>query len=229
VSVTALSVRTYVRYVVPLTALSALVFAPLLFFAWRAKLPVSAPEGKALLRLSWMLVGASLLPLLVLVGGVAPAVRSIAAGRPASQLRALWDGVRGSVRTAVPALLAIVAVLIGGLAFAVPGVVLLVLFAMTGASTRAGAARLADAAALARSRRTALVLAGTLAATLLVHAAAVFLTQRGIVLPPKPQPEHFAPLIWIVRVAATAIALVAPISAVVVAAVYSAHSADRSS
>ncbi|MDX2092215.1 MAG: hypothetical protein SFX73_30395 [Kofleriaceae bacterium] len=230
-SVTRLSVRTCVRYVVPLMVLSALVFAPLLYLAWRAKLPTTVPEGKSMIRLAWALLGASLVPLLVLVGGVAPMVRAMAEGRPTSQARALGDGMRGLVRAVVPALLAMTAVVIGGLAFVVPGLALLVLFAMTGASTHAGAARLTDVAERARDRRTALVVAGTLMATFVVHAAAVWITQRGLAVPvpSKPRPEQLAQLIKLLRVAAITIALVAPITAVVLAAIYGSSTSSETS
>ena len=151
----ALSARTYVRYAVPLTVLTALAFAPLLYLAWRAKLPATISEGKSAVRLAWGLLAASLLPMLVLVGGVAPAVRSVATGQPASQLRAFGDGVRGLVAAMVPCALAFMAALLGMLALVVPGLVLLVLFALVGASSGAGAGRLAEAAAVARAARRA--------------------------------------------------------------------------
>ncbi|HVK85318.1 MAG TPA: hypothetical protein VM513_14470 [Kofleriaceae bacterium] len=218
----ALSARTYVRYAVPLTVLTALAFAPLLYLAWRAKLPATISEGKSAVRLAWGLLAASLLPMLVLVGGVAPAVRSVATGQPASQLRAFGDGVRGLVAAMVPCALAFMAALLGMLALVVPGLVLLVLFALVGASSGAGAGRLAEAAAVARGRRTALAIAGVLLATLVLHAAAVWFVQRGLAvpLPKKPTPAQLGELRTLVRTSVIASAVIAPFAAIALAAIH---------
>lgn len=218
----ALSARTYARYAVPVTVLTALLYAPLLYLAWSAKLPATLGEGKAAIRLAWAMLGISLLPMFVLVGGIAPAVRSLASGRPASQVRALVDGVRGVVSAALPCALAITAALIGTLALVVPGLVLLMLFALVGASDASGAARLADAAALARSRPTALAIAGVLVVTVAVHAAALWFVQRGLAvpIPRKPTPEQLGELRTLLRTSVLASAAIAPFAAVALAAIH---------
>jgi hypothetical protein len=149
-------------------------------------------------------------------------VRALAAGTPASQVRALRDGVRGLVGAAAPGVLAAIAALIGGLALVVPGLALLVLFGLVGASERTGAERLADAAEVARTPGTALAIGGVLVATVAVHAAIVWFVQRGLAvpLPRKPTPQQLAALRSLLRASAMSIAVLAPVPAVALAAIY---------
>lgn len=221
VSLASLSARTFVRYLVPLVVLSALAFAPLLLIAFRVKTPVNLVGAKVALRTAWIVASLGILPLLVLVGAFAPAVRALTRGERPSQLRILRDGAVGLVRAIVPCLAAITAVAIGGLALAVPGAVLLVLLALTGASTEPGTpARMLDSVARARSHLVAVIL--TLVIWLAVCALAIYLVQRGLKLPlpKKPAPAQLADLRQLVRTATAIVAITAPIPAVVLAAIH---------
>jgi hypothetical protein len=222
VPVRTLVARTYLRYVIPVTVLSWLAFTPLLYLALRVPVPADALQAKGVLRTAWLLVGMSLLPLLVLVGGVSPAVRSIAAGQPASQLAALGTGVVGLLRAIIPCLVALLAVAISSLALAIPGLVMLVLLSLTGAhatEARGLPAPLTESVASARAhlRTVALVLLVTIGA---VIGGVYALEMRGIVLPlPKqPTPELFANFRLFARYAISALAILAPIPAIALAA-----------
>jgi len=220
VSVAKLSLRTYVRYLVPLTVLSVIAFAPLFLFALRVPVPANAKQASIVLRYAWVFAGVSLVPLLVLVGGVAPAVRGIAGGAPRSQLAVLGAGLLGLARSVIPCLLAVAAVAIGGLACVVPGLILLVLLALTGASPEDGApARLTDSIAVART--TYLPIIGVIACVLAVQAIAIVVLTRPLVPVGKaPKPEHLAAFRMLVRVTVAGIALAAPIAAVALAALH---------
>jgi hypothetical protein len=132
------SLRAWLRYVVPLTLLSMLALLPLLWVASRAGLAKDLAQARAQVRLGWVLGACALGCQLWLVAAVAPAVRGIAAGAPLSQLGVLVQGLRGLARGFLPALIAIVAVVLGGVVLVVPGLLLLVLLALTGASERLG-------------------------------------------------------------------------------------------
>jgi len=220
VSLGKLSVRTYVRYLVPLTMLSVIAFSPLVLIALRVPVPGNAKQAQIALNYAWVLAGCSVIPLFLLVGGVAPAVRGIADGAPRSQLAVLGAGLVGLARTAVPCLLTVAAIAIGGLACVVPGLVLLVLLALTGASVEDGApARLTDSIAIARTR--VLPIIGVIVVMLAVQATAIFVLSRPLVpLPKKPPPEHLAAFRQLVRITVAGIALAAPIAAVALAAIH---------
>lgn len=219
-SLVSLSARTYLRYVVPLTLLSVIAFSPLLALALRVSVPVTSIQAQVALRLAWACAGCSVIPLFILVGGVAPAVRAIASGQRPSQLAVLRTGIVGLAHALVPCLLAVAAIVVGGLAVAVPGLILLVLLALTGASTEDGAsARLADSVAIARTRIVPIVV--VIATTFALQALAIYLVQRQIVpVPKKASPEHLAMFRQLVRVTAAGIALAAALPAVALAAIH---------
>lgn len=219
-SLAQLSIRTYVRYLVPLTVLSLIAFAPLVLFALRVPAPANAKQAEIVLRIAWALAGCSVISLYLLVGGVAPAVRGLAGGAPRSQLAALGSGLAGLARAVVPTLLAVAAIAIGGLAVAVPGLILLVLLALTGASALDGAPeRLAESIAIARTKF--LPIAGVIVATLAVQAVAILVLSRPLVpLPKPPRPEHLAAFRQLARFTIVGIALAAPIPAVILAAIH---------
>ena len=101
--------------------------------------------------LGWELIAIGWLGQLVLVGGAA----AITGARPSqiSQLGAFGRGLVQLARAIVPCLAAAAAIAIGGLALVVPGLVLLVLLALTGASRARGVpASLADSIAVVRAR-----------------------------------------------------------------------------
>ncbi len=222
------AVRTYLRYLVPLTLLSAIAFAPLLLLALRVPIPGNAKQAAINLRYAYAFAGCSVIPLLLLVGGVAPAVRGIVGGAPRSQLAVLGAGLVGLARAAVPTLLAVAAIAIGGLALALPGLLLLVLLALSGASVAAGApARLAESVAIARTRFFRI--AGILLVTLGIQAIAIFVLSRGLVpIPKPPRPEHLAAFRQLVRVTVAGILLAAPIPAVLLAVIHTRGPVGRS-
>jgi hypothetical protein len=221
VPLSSLLVRTYVRYVLVVTVLAAIAFTPILWLVSRVHVPADANAAKGVMRTTWLLVGMSLVPMLLLVGGVTPAVRSIAVGAPLSQARALSGGVIGLVRAAIPVGVAVLAMLIGSLALAVPGLVLFVLLALSGATADLDGdlrARLAAGAAIARSRAGAVAV--VLAASIALTVGGAYMLQRGlpIPLPKQPTPEQLAAFRQFARHAIAGIAFVAPLPAIALAA-----------
>lgn len=219
-SLTSLLARTYLRYAVVVTLLSLVAFAPLLWLAMKLPIPADLAGAKGVVRTAWLLVGLGLVPLLVLVGGVTPAVRSIVRGTPASQLAAFGAGLAGLVRAVIPCAVAMIAVLVGGLALVVPGLLLLVLLSLTGAMAGPGRsvpAPLIDSVAAARARMPAVtvILLCSIAAAL----GGVFLLSRGLPIPLPKQPtiEMFANFRLFARWAVAGVALGAPIPAIALA------------
>lgn len=222
-----LAVRTYVRYAVPLTVLSALALAPLLYVALRTGVPADAAKARAQLRVAWVLGGAAIACQLLLVAGVAPALRAVAGGAPLSQVRALGAGLGSLARGLLPWLVAMAAVLLGGVALVVPGVLVLALVSLTGASERLGErlgpplpAPIADSVAAVRAAwpRVALVLA----AIVVVDLAIVFAVQTTYLpaLGKKASAAQLASLRAIVRATALALVAVSPLAACALAATY---------
>jgi len=168
-----LAARTFARYLVPLAIVTVVVLAPVVGLALRVRPPADLAGAQRMLRLAWILAGSAWAFQLVLVGAAAPLARALAAGAPVSQLRALGLALAGIVRGALPCLAAIGAVLVGGLALVVPGVALLVLFSVTGASRERGMpAPLVDSAAVVRAQLP--VVAAIVAAMLAVDLALAF-------------------------------------------------------
>lgn len=219
---TSLLVRTYVRYLVVVTVLAAIVFAPLVYLGFKLRVPADLAQAKGVVRTAWLLVGFSLAPLLVLVGGVTPAVRSVADGRPLSQARALLAGVTGLLRAAVPCAVVMLATVIGSLALALPGLAALALLALAGATADTEgdlAARLGAAARVARPRivTVAVILLGTAA----MFVGTAYALQRGlpIPLPKAPTPEQLASFQTFARRSILGVALLSPLPAIALAAV----------
>ena len=148
-----LAARTYLRYVAPLTLLGALACAPLLVGVLVLAPTVDAPHARFRLGIGVALAVFALVGQLATVAAAAPALRSLAAGTPLAQTRALSLGARQLACAYIPVLVAFAAVLLGVCALVVPGLALLVLLALTGASERVGEplpAPLADSVALVR-------------------------------------------------------------------------------
>jgi hypothetical protein len=159
-------------------------------------------------------------PLLVLVGGVAPAVRSIASGAPAGQLATLRDGAVSLVRAVVPVGVAVLAMLMGSLALVIPGLALFVLLALTGATgapERGLGARIAASVSAVRANLAAVAL--VLVATIAITIGALYFLQRGLPMPlPKaPKPELLATFRLFARYAIAGVALAAPLPAIALA------------
>ena len=218
-----IALRAWLRYLVPLTLLSAIAFAPLLYVAWRVGAATDLARARAQVRIGWIVGVAAVACQLLLVAGVAPVVRGLVGGKPLSQWRALVHGLRGLVRGLVPWCIAIGAVVLGGVALVVPGMLLLVLLALTGASDRLGdppPGALADSVAVVRRdfARVAVIVAGAV----LVNLAITLAVQKTIV-PPITKRVHASkllPLRTFVRTVPLAIAAVAPLGACALAAGY---------
>jgi len=104
-------------------------------------------------------------------------VRAIALHEPLGQANALGRGARNLVRALVPCAVALTAIALGGVALVVPGVLLLGLFALTGASDRLAEplpAALLDSVAVVRmhAKQVAIVVALMIAADLAIAAIA---------------------------------------------------------
>jgi hypothetical protein len=209
--------------VVPLTLLAAIAFVPLLYAASRVGAAQDLAKARAQLRFGWMLAAMAWACQLWLVAGVAPAVRGIVSGAPLSQLGALTAGLRGLARGFVPCAIAVVAVGLGGIALVVPGLLLLVLLSLTGASDRLTAppaTPLADSVAVARGdfARVALVV-GVIVA---VDLAIALLLQWQLVprISKKLAASKLAPIRTFVQMVPLVIAVVSPLAACALAAAY---------
>jgi hypothetical protein len=226
------TLRAWLRYLLPLTLLAALAFLPLLYVAWRAGAAKDLAAARAQVRTAWGLAGTAWVCQLLLVAGVAPAVRSIARGAPVSQWRAFADGARSLVVGLVPWLIVVAAVLLGGVALVVPGLCLLVLLSLTGASERLGEpppAALVDSVAIVRGNfaRTALILAGIV----VVNLAICFAIQKALVpaITRKVPPSKLLPIRTFVRTVPFVIAAFSPLAACALAAAYARFTARRTS
>jgi hypothetical protein len=206
------------RYIVPLTLLSAIALSPVIALALRVRAPLDQASANAAAIVGWEMLGIAWLGQLVLVGGVAAVT-----GRPASpisQVRALRSGLVGVSRAAVPCLAAAVVVAIGSLAMVVPGLVLLVLLALTGASRERGLpAPLLDSIAASRAQLPAIAL--TVAGMLALDAAIGLGAYRGFVapLPRQATPAQLATVRHFVRAIAIALVVISPLPATVLATI----------
>jgi hypothetical protein len=218
-----LALRAWLRYLVPLTVLSVIAFLPLLWLASRTGLAADLPKARAQVRLGWVLAAVAWASQLWLVAGAAPAVRGLVRGQPLSQLRAFTEGVRGLARGFVPCLIAVLAVALGGIALVVPGVLLLVLLALTGASERLGEpppAPLVDSVAVVRDSlgRVALIVV----AIIVINLAIALALQLQLVphITRKVAAAKLAPIRSFVRMVPLVLAVVAPLAACALAATY---------
>jgi hypothetical protein len=203
------------RYLAPLTALSAIALSPLLLTALRTRVPHDQPGATPILALGWTMLATGWLGQFVLAGGAS----AMTHGRP-SQLRAFRGGLVQLVRAIVPCLLAAAAIAIGGLALVVPGLALLVLLSLTGTShERGAAARLSDSIAVARAHlpTVALAVAGMLA----IDAAIGLTAYRVLVapLPPHPTAAQLSVTRGFVRAIAIGLVLASPLPATVLATI----------
>jgi hypothetical protein len=215
-----LALRTIVRYVVPLAAITFVVSAPLFAIAFRAPWPFDLKTANAaMLRASAIALGQFAI-VFVLVAAAAPLVRSVAAGTPLSQVRAFVGVFANVLRMLVPCLAAIAAVVVGGLALVVPALVLIVLLSLTGASTERGMpAPLAESVATVRARWkpvTTIVVVMVVVEIVLVVAAWKF---AAVPATPKLKPAQWATYGNVARIVALGVAATAPVFATLLAAV----------
>jgi len=228
--VMSLTVRAWLRYVVPLTLLAVTRRARARNPRWSGRPPGDCFTARASVGDGWVRATCAIALQLLVVAAAAPAVRALDGGAPLSQLGAFTAGVRGLVRGFVPWLTALVAVLLGGVTLVVPGVVLLVLVSMTGASDKLDAPMpqaIEDSIALARAHlpRIALVV-GTIVALDLAITFAVQATFVPIV-GKKVAAAKLLPIRSFVRVTALALVAIAPAIGCALAATYS-HAKKRS-
>ena len=207
------ALQTWLRYAVPLTVLSAVALAPVIAVALRTGVPTTPAGARAVAAIGWWMIGIAWSCQLVLVGGA-----SAMTGGRRSQLRALGGGLRQLVRAIVPCLAAMAAVAIGCLALAVPGLVLLVLLALTGASRERGVpAMLADSIAAVRKHVPAVAI--TVGATLAIDIAIGVLAHRLYAgpLPKQPAPAQLLAIRHAVHAIALALVVISPLPATVLA------------
>jgi hypothetical protein len=194
------------------------------FFAMRVGTPVDAAAAKSTVVVGFGLVAIAWVCQLVVVGAVAPAVRAALAGETPSQLAILARGVHGIVGTIVPSVVVAAAVVAGGLALVIPGLVVLGLLAPTGASREIGKPLprpLVDALAVTRNAMPMAIAIGI--ALLAIDIAIPIVLHKLLVAPvPAKNPPHevLDHIRLFVRATAGGLALVSPVIAAHVAAVY---------
>ena len=215
----ALALRTLVRYIVPLALASVLVTAPLLALAFRAPWPRNLPTANAALGRAFVIAGIAWIATFLLVAAAAPLARSLAAGTPLSQPRALVAAIASVFRMALPCLAASAAVAIGGLALVVPALVLMVLLSLTGASEERGLpAPLVDSVAAVRARWQPIAL--IVAIMIAVNVALVFIAWKVVAVPfaAKLKPAQWATFGNVARVVALGVLATAPLFGTLLAA-----------
>ena len=214
-----LALRTLARYLVPLVLATAVVLAPIAHVVFHLPFPRDLATANAALRFGFVIAATGFIWTLFLVGAAAPLARSIAAGAPLSQLRAVPAAFGNLVRMAVPCAAAIAAIVVGALALVVPALVLLVLFAMTGASTERGMpAPLLEAARAARDQlRTTIVVVGVM---LVLDIAIAIVGWKVFAVPfgKKLTPAQWATFGNVGRVVVIGLAATSPIFATLLAA-----------
>jgi hypothetical protein len=208
------ALRTWLQYLVPVTLLSAVASAPVVLLALLTPVPADAAAAAALRLRGWELAALGLLCQILLVGGIAPATR-----RP-SQLSAFGSGAAQIARAVLPCLAAAAAIAIGTLALAVPGLLLLVLLALTGASPERGVApALRDSIAAARAQLPAVAI--TVVVMLALDAAIAITATRmfGAPLPKRATPQQLAMARHLVHAVALGLVVLSPLPATVLATI----------
>ncbi|HEX4419833.1 MAG TPA: hypothetical protein VH165_18090 [Kofleriaceae bacterium] len=241
------AVDLWVRYLVPLTALSAVALAPVLAIALRVSPPADQAGASAILRTGWGLLVIAWLGQLALVGAAAAIARDhrselgglgglgglgelgglgglggLGQLGQLGQLGALGRGLVQLARAVVPCLAAAAAIALGCLALVVPGLVLIVVLALIGASPTPGVtalAALADSIAAARRRlpAVAITVAGMLALDVAIAGVAQHLLVVTLSRPPAQ--AQLAALPRFVHVVALALVVTSPIPASVLAVI----------
>ncbi len=203
------------RNLIPIAVSTVIACGPLLWFALSARVPVHAAGAAALTRTVIAVAASGVVSTLVLVGAVAPLVERVALGTRCGPIANLKLALRGLAGAVLPVGLASAVVFVGGLALVLPGLVLLVLVAWTGASDAPDAiGRVVDSAT--RARRDATAIAITLITAILVVAAVIVLVRVSFPAPPKKptaahwrtyQPLAHAVLAWLAVAPAAAVIL----------------------
>lgn len=220
----AAAARAWLRTLVPLTALSVIALSPVIALALATRIPADTAAASALRVRGWGLLALALPCQLVLVGGAS------AAAHAPSQLAALGRGVVQLGRAILPCLAASAAIAIGSLALAVPGLMLLALLALIGASPERGVhAAMRDSIAAARARLPAVAI--TIAAMLAVDLAIGVIAVRafGAALPRHPTAAQLAATRHLVHAIAAALVAISPLPATVLAMIRGTNGTDSRS
>ena len=218
-TVLGLALRTLVRYAIPLALATIVVAGPLLVVAFRAPWPRNLPMANAAIARAVVLAILGWAAVLLLVAAAAPLARSLARGAPLAQPRAVAAALANLVRMTLPCLAALGAIAIGGLALVVPALALLVLLALTGASTEPGMpGPLADSVRAVRARWRPV--AAIVGAMLLGYAGLVV---AGWQLATVPFAKRLSPAEWatygnVARIVAIGVVATAPVFATLLAA-----------
>ncbi|MFT3692478.1 MAG: hypothetical protein QM831_05005 [Kofleriaceae bacterium] len=191
--------RTWLRYVVPLTVVSVVAMLPFVYFALIVRAPGDVATARAQMKLGWELVAIAWIFQLWLVGAAAPLVRQPALSQ--------WDAVKaafiGLGNMAVPVGVAVIAILAGCVALVIPGLVLLVMLSLTGASLPAQLPKpLVESIAVAHKhwKQLAVLVAAIVIADLAITAIAhVVLVPK---IPAKASGAMLAPTRLFVRIVA---------------------------
>ena len=218
-----LTVRTWIRYIVPLTVIAAVTMVVVAYTGMHVGIAVDLASARAEMHLGWELAATAWIFQLVLVAAAAPAVRSLAVGAPLSQWSAFASGLRNVGRALVPVGVAIFAIVLGSVAVIIPGLLLIGLFSLTGASENLAEplpTALLDSVAVVRAnaRQIAMVVAIIIAADLALAAIA-----HVAILPAltkKPPVAMLASARTFVRVIALALIALSALPACALAAVY---------
>lgn len=221
--VVAFAIRTWARYLVPLTLLSAIALSPLIVLAARVHPPADAAAARPVIQLGWTLLAVAWLGQLLLVGGAAAMLTD-----PPSQLRAFTRGLVQLVRAVVPCGVTVLAIAIGGLALVLPGLVLLVLLSLTAASRERGVpGPLLDSVAAARRQLPAVALA--VVALFAIDAAIGLVAYRAFLtpLPARPTPIRLAAIRDFVRAIALALVVLSPLPATLLATLHARATRTR--
>jgi hypothetical protein len=224
-----LTLRTWVRYVVPLTLIAAIVMSAVAYTGYAAIPPNDVAQGRAQLHLGWELAATAWIFQFLLVAAAAPLVRSVARTQPLSQPRALLAAIRQVLYALVPVGMAVIAIGVGFVALVVPGVLLLGLLSLTAASERVGEplpAALEDSIAVVRAhaKEVALVVAIVIAADLALALAAHLILVP--VLAKKATTAMLLPTRTFVRVVALGLVALSSLPACALAAVYTRQRAS---
>lgn len=218
-----LALRAWLRYLVPLTLLAVITCGPLLYIALYAPAVKDIPHARIQVRIPWLLASFAWISQLWLVAAAAPLVRSVDTAQPSSQLGALWAGLCGLVRGALPFAAAVAAILLGGLALVVPGALLLLLLSLTGASDAIREplpAPLLDSIAVVRANWQRVAI--TLGAIIVVGLLVTFVIQH-IYVPPikaKVPPSKLLPIRTFLRLVGLSLFAMSPLAACLLAACY---------
>lgn len=220
----ALTFRTWIRYIVPLTLIAAVTMCLVGYTAYSVAPATDIPTARAQLHLGWFMAATAWIFQLLLVAAAAPMVRT-----SLSQPAALIAGARQLVRALVPIGVAVAAIMLGFVALVVPGLLLLGLLCLTGASERLGEglpAALEDSVAVVRAnaKQVAIAIAVIVAADLALALAAHLILLPA--LPKKPTPAMMLPARTFVRVVALALIALSSLPACALATIYNRQRAS---